>query len=174
MCSHLELTRLPARSVLLIALDQSKSRTCTLFTLSTHSLCPSHLPSHPRHCAAPHRFRLQRIHSARLGLERLHPHPDGLPPLLLANPAHLARKIRPPLGRHSRQSRPILLVPVAPPGSLLTIGACLCLSQFEVGSIICGASQNVDQLIGGRALSGVGAAGVSRSVSPACSVQLPC
>lgn len=31
---------------------------------------------------------------------------------------------------------------------------------FEVGSALCGASQDIDTLIGGRALSGVGAAGI--------------
>lgn len=31
---------------------------------------------------------------------------------------------------------------------------------FEVGSAICGAAQDINMLIGGRALSGVGAAGI--------------
>ncbi|KAJ7927821.1 ABC transporter [Mycena leptocephala] len=36
---------------------------------------------------------------------------------------------------------------------------------FEVGSLLCGVSQNVDQLIAGRTVSGVGAAGICESVS---------
>jgi len=31
---------------------------------------------------------------------------------------------------------------------------------FEVGSVLCGAAQDVNTLIGGRSLSGVGAAGI--------------
>ncbi|KAJ7615653.1 ABC transporter [Mycena polygramma] len=34
------------------------------------------------------------------------------------------------------------------------------ISIFEIGSLVCGVSQNVDQLIAGRAVSGVGAAGM--------------
>ena len=42
---------------------------------------------------------------------------------------------------------------------------------FELGSLVCGVSQNVDQLIAGRAVSGFGAAGICRSnlsLSPFC------
>jgi MFS family permease len=32
---------------------------------------------------------------------------------------------------------------------------------FEIGSLLCGVAQNVDELIAGRAVSGLGAAGMS-------------
>lgn len=35
---------------------------------------------------------------------------------------------------------------------------------FEIGSAVCGGARNVNTLIGGRALSGVGAAGVLTSM----------
>jgi MFS family permease len=34
------------------------------------------------------------------------------------------------------------------------------ISIFEIGSLVCGLAQNVDQLIAGRVVSGVGAAGM--------------
>jgi MFS family permease len=38
---------------------------------------------------------------------------------------------------------------------------------FEIGSLVCGLAQNVDQLIAGRVVSGVGAAGIcTRIFSP--------
>lgn len=37
---------------------------------------------------------------------------------------------------------------------------------FEAGSLVCGLAQNVDQLIAGRVVSGMGAAGICECICP--------
>jgi MFS family permease len=39
----------------------------------------------------------------------------------------------------------------------------IAIAIFEIGSLLCGVSQNVDQLIAGRTVSGAGAAGICGS-----------
>ena len=98
---------------------------------------------------------------AGLGLELVHPHPGCVPPLLRPSTAGLACKVCAPQRSQPRQSRTRLLaLPHLGPALSRSTHTCPH-TQFEIGSILCGASQNVNQLIGGRALSGVGAAGVS-------------